>query len=96
MTHEESEAAAILATAEAIEEGEVGEDDSDDEILNNPDKFRDESLGTLPAVRVRRDVISTLDSPMIVSFSRRPLSAQRKTSSTATATLSRGTSSSRS
>lgn len=53
MTHEESEAVAILATAEAIEEGEVGEDDSDDEILNNPDKFRDESLGTLPAVRVR-------------------------------------------
>ena len=53
MTHEESEAAAILATAEAIEEGEVGEDDSDDEILNNPDKFRDDSLGTLPAVRVR-------------------------------------------
>ena len=53
MTHEESEAFAILATAEAIEEDEVGEDDSDDEILNNPDKFRDESLGTLPAVRVR-------------------------------------------
>ena len=53
MTHEESEAAAILATAEEIEEGEMGEEDSDDEILNNPDKFRDDSLGTLPAVRVR-------------------------------------------
>ena len=57
MTHEESNAAAILATAGTIEEGEAEEEeeDSEDEILNNPDKFRDESLGTLPAVRVRQD-----------------------------------------
>ena len=58
-----------LNTAEDMDDGydkdvdaADGEDDSDDEILNNPDKFRDESLGTLPAVRVRRDEISTFIS----------------------------------
>ena len=41
----------VVATAGTIEE----EEESDDEILNDPDKFRDESLATLPAVRVRRN-----------------------------------------
>ena len=56
MAHEESHAAAILPSACGTDvEGEGGEEeDSDEEILNNPDKFRDESLGTLPAVRVRQ------------------------------------------
>ena len=55
MTHEENRAPAILASTGTV--AEEGEEDSDDEILNNPDKFRDESLGTLPAVRVRQDDI---------------------------------------
>ena len=41
----------VVATAGSIEE----EEESDDEILYDPDKYRDESLTTLPAVRVRRD-----------------------------------------
>ena len=52
MTHEGRNAAAILVSADTRDEAEE-EEDSEDEILNNPDKFRDESLCTLPAVRVR-------------------------------------------
>ena len=98
MTHEENRAPAILASTGTV--AEEGEEDSDDEILNNPDKFRDESLGTLPAVRVRHDdILLLLASDVIVILTqsfRRPSSALSKTSSTVTGTFWRGTSSSRS